>query len=203
MESSIHWIIDIITILTAVVAPALAIVLSVLTLLKSHQVHGTPPEDGQACLCCGHSRTGAGGQFHYTESIGNARERAAQKQLNLKDTPILGSETHFVCDRCARRFIWLEILQILLMVLPYPLYLYVIVQPLPGNGNSSNILIETLLVVLVLGGLTAAFDLYRAARRGTTPLAEARDRVAIKQRKKALGKKFSYYTRMGQKQIQK
>ena len=196
-------IIDIITILTAVVAPALALIFSILSLIKTRQGQGSPPEEGQACLRCGETRPGAPGQFHYAESIGNARERAAQKQLTPKDTPILGSETHFICDRCAQRFIRNEIFQILLMVLPYPLYLYVITPLLAEVANFSNFLIETVLMVLSVAGATAAFDLYRAARMGEAPLAEARDRVAINQRKKALGKKFSYYSRMGTIQLKK
>jgi len=198
-----NLIIDIIRILTALAAPVLAIVLSALTLLKTCKIKGSAPEERQACLRCGESRQGAEGQFHYTESIGNARERAAEKQLTPKDTPILGSETHFVCDRCAQRFIWLEILQIFLMVLPYPLYRYMVVPLASGNGIFVNFLVETLLVVLSLAGTTAAFDLYRAARRSGSPLTEARDRVAINQRKKTLGKKFSYYTRLGTTQLHK
>ncbi len=196
-------IIDIIRLLTAAVAPALAVIFSILTLLKTRQGQGSPPEEGQTCLRCSEARQGASGQFHYTESIGNARERAAQKQLNLKDTPILGSETHFVCDRCAQRFIRSEIFQILLMTLPYPFYRFVLLPLVFENGLFANFLIETLLVVLSLAGATAAYDLYRAVRRGPTPLAEARDRVAINQRKPTLGKKFSYYTRMGSAHLQK
>jgi hypothetical protein len=186
-----------------VVAPTLAVIFSILSLIKTRQGQGSPPEEGQACLRCGEARQGAPGKFHYTESIGNARERAAQKQLTPQDTPILGSETHFICDRCAQRFIRNEIFQILLMVLPYPLYLYVITPLLAEVANFSNFLIETVLMVLSVAGATAAFDLYRAARLGEAPLAEARDRVAINQRKKALGKKFSYYSRMGTTQLQK
>ena len=190
-------------ILAAIVAPAVAIVLSALTLIKTRQDQGDKPEESQECLRCSEARQGATGQFHYTESIGNARERAANKQLTPKDTPILGSETHFVCDQCAQRNIRNEVLQILLMVLPFPLYLYVIIPLFAENGIFANFLIETLLVVLSVAGATAAFDLYRAVRKGQAPLTEARDRVAINQRKKALGKKFSYYTRMGSTHLQK
>ena len=198
-----RFFINIIRILIAVAAPVLAVVLAALTLRKARQAQGHAPEEDQACLRCGETRPGASGQFHYTESIGNARERAAQKQLTPGDTPILGSETHFVCDPCAQRFIRLEVIQILLMVLPYPLYLYVIIPLFSGTRFFGNFLIETLLVVLSLAGATAAFDLYRAVRSGNTPLTEARDRVAINQRKKTLGKKFSYYTRTGTTHLQK
>lgn len=195
-------IITVIRTLTAVIAPILAVVLSVLTLRKTRQDQGSAPEEGQKCLRCSQSRQGAVGQFHYTESIGSARERAARKRLSTEDTPILGSETHFVCDQCAQRFIRNELFQILLMVLPYPLYLFVIIPIFAENGIFANFLIETLLVVLVLAGATSAYDLYRAVRMGHTALTEARDRVAIKQRKAALGKKFSYYTRMGATHLQ-
>jgi hypothetical protein len=190
-------VIDIIRLLMAVAAPALAVVFCAFTLIKTRQYQGSPPQAGQACLRCRKTRAGALGQFQYTESIGNAHERAAQKQLTPKDTPILGSETHFVCDHCAQRFIRNETFQILLMILPYPLYLYLIIPLFTKGGIFANFLIETLLVVLSVAGATAAFDLYRAVRLGKAPLAEARDQVAINQRKTALGKKFSYYTRMG------
>jgi len=203
MECIMNLINTIMRILAAIVAPAVAIVLSALTILKTRKDQGNKPEEGQECLRCGEARHGAPGQFHYTESIGSARERAAQKQLTPKDTPILGTETHFVCDQCAQRTIRNEILQILLMVLPFPLYLYVIIPLFAENGIFANFLIETLLVVLSVAGATAAFDLFRAVRKGRAPLTEARDRVAINQRKKALGKKFSYYTRMGSTHLQK
>ena len=195
------FILTIIRILTAIIAPAAAVVLVILTLFQLQQAAGDEPGDDQSCVRCGQSRPGGEGQFHYTESVGNARERAASKQFTPQDTPILGSETHYVCDTCAQRFIRYEIIQSILMVLPYPLYLYVIIPVFAKNGIFANFLIETLLVVLSVAGLTAAFDLYRAVRNGSSPLAEARDRVAIAERKSMLGKKFSYYSRMGAKQL--
>lgn len=196
-------IIDIIRILTAVAVPVLATVLSILTLLQVRKEQGSAPEAGQTCLRCSASHKGGMGEFHYSESIGNARERAAREQLKPQDTQILGSETHFICDRCAQRAIRNEIFQIFLMILPYPLYLYVILPAFAENGIFANFLIETLLVVLSVAGATSAYDLFRAVRVGSTPLTEARDRVAINQRKQALGKKFSYYTRMGSTHLQK
>jgi hypothetical protein len=196
-------LINILRILTAVVLPVLAIVFSILTLLKVRKEQGSAPEAGQACLRCSASHKGGVGQFHYSTSIGNARERAAREQLKPQDTPILGSETHFICDRCAKRAIRNEIFQIFLMILPYPLYLYVILPAFAENGIIANFLIETLLVVLSAAGATSAYDLFRAVNVGSTPLTEARDRVAINQRKQVLGKKFSYYTRMGSTHLQK
>jgi hypothetical protein len=61
----------------------------------------------------------------------------------------------------------------------------------------SNYLIEGLLVIFVLGGLIAAFDLFRAVRSGETPLAETRDRVAINARMPVIGKQYNYFTRIG------
>ncbi len=195
------FILTIIRILTAIVAPVAAVVLVILTLLQLRHAAGSEPEEGESCLRCGQSRPGGEGQFHYTESVGNARERAAKKQFTPKDTPILGSEAHYVCDHCARRLIRNEIIQLILMVLPYPLYLYVIIPVFAKNGVFANFLIETLLVVLSVAGVTAAYDLYRAVRTGASALEEARDRVAIAERKNMLGKKFSYFSRMGAKQL--
>ncbi len=196
-------IITIIRILIAVFAPLLAIVLSALTIINTRPDYGSTPEEGLACLRCGQIRKGASGKFHYAESVGNARERAAKQQLRMEDTPILGSETHFICDRCAQRYIRSEIIQILIMVLPYPLYVFLIIPLFLQDGIFAGFLIETLLVVLALAGATSAFDLHRAVCMNSTPLAEARDRVAVNERKKALGKKFSYYTRMGAAHLSK
>jgi hypothetical protein len=195
------FILTIIRILTAIIAPAAALIFTALALIQLRLAAGNEPEEGQSCLRCDESRVGGEGQFHYAEAVGNARERAASKSLTPQDTPILGSESHFVCDKCARRFIRNEIIQIILLVLPYPLYLYVIIPVFAQDGVFANFLIETLLVVLSVAGVTAAFDLYRAVRNGASPLAEARDRVAITERKNMLGKKFSYYSRMGAKQL--
>jgi len=191
------FVINLIRIITAIIVPIFAVVFTALTALKVGKAKGTLPEEGGHCLRCGEPKKGAEGQFYYTENLGNARERFAKRQLIPGNAPILGSETYFVCDKCAYRYIRNEILQMVLMVLSYPLYLYFIIPVFAENGVFANFLIETLLVVLSVGGFISAFDLYRAVRSGETPLAEARDRVAIHERKTALGKKFSYYTRMG------
>jgi hypothetical protein len=192
-----NTILTIIHVLIAIVAPAATLALTVLTILRVRKAAGVSPEEGQVCLRCGGLGPGGEGVFHYTESVGNARERAASRQVNPADTPILGSETHYICDQCARRFVWNEIVQGVILVLPYPLYLYVIIPIFAKGDIYANFLIETLLVVLSIAGTTTVFDLYRASRKGSTPLADARDHVAINERKPALGKKFSYYTRIG------
>jgi hypothetical protein len=196
-------IITVIHIITAIILPISAIVMIVLTLIRVFDSRGKAPTEKQACVRCNQSRSGGEAVFHYAEAVGNARERAAKKQLVPSDTPILGSETHFVCDSCAKRFIRNETIQILLMALPYPLYLYVIIPVFAENGIFANFLIETLLIVLSIAGTTAAFDMFRAARVGEMPLSEARDRVAIQQRRPSLGKKFSYYTRIGHSHLGK
>jgi hypothetical protein len=197
------FILSIIRILMAILSPLAVIVLSILTLVQLREAAGTTAETGETCLRCGKSLPGGEGQFHFTEGIGNARERAAKKQFSVEQTPILGSESHFVCDKCAHRHIHIEILQQIALVLPYPLLLYGIIPLLGPSPYFSNVLVETLLVVLSLSSLVSAIDLYRAVRQGNTPLDEARDQVAIKARRKALGKKLSYYTRMGMTQLNK
>ena len=187
--------------LAAVASPLAVILLSTLTLIRLRGATGKSAENGETCLRCGAGRPGGAGQFHFTEAIGNARERAAKKQFSPAQTPILGSESHFICDKCAHRHFHSQIIQHLAMVLLYPLLLYGIFPLLAPNSYFSNFLIETLLVVLSLSGLVAAFDLYRSVRHGSTPLDEARDRVAISQRRNSLGRKLSYYTRMGMKKI--
>ncbi len=197
------FVLTIIRIMTAILLPISAIAMTIFTLVKVFKSQGETPQAGQACLRCRKSNAGDEAEFHYAEAVGNARERAAAKQLTPSDTPILGSETHFVCDACAKRFVRNETMQILLMVLPYPLYLYVIIPLFAKNGVFANFLIETLLIVLSAAGTTAAFDMLRAVRKGKTPLSEARDRVAIQERRQQLGKKFSYYTRIGHSHLKK
>jgi len=191
----------IIRILAAVISPLAVILLAILTLVQFRGTVGTSTENSETCLSCAKSLPGGEGQFHYTEPIGNARERAAKQQFSTGQTPILGSETHFICDRCARRYFRNQTIQHLAMVLSYPLLLYGIFPLLAPNSYFSNFLFETLLVVLSISGLVAALDLYRATRHGNTPLDEVRDRVAISKRRKMLGRKLSYYTRMGIKKI--
>ncbi|MCB2214157.1 hypothetical protein KQH50_02060 [bacterium] len=190
-------ILTIIRVIIAILVPAAALVLSILSVLRLRKAVGVMPEESQVCIRCSSAGPGGEGVFHYTESVGNPRERAAANQINPANTTILGSETHYVCDQCARRFAWNELVQGVLLVLPYPLYLYVIIPIFAEGGVYANFLIETLLVVLSIAGAMTVIDLYRASLNGAAPLADARDHVAINERKKALGKKFSYYTRLG------
>ncbi len=196
-------LVNLIRILTAVIAPLGALALAALTAVRVSKDKGNPPDEGQGCLRCERVAGGAEGRFYYTESIGNPRERSARVQMSPKDTPILGDEAHFICDHCANRYIRNEIFQLILMVLPYPFYLYVITPMFAESGIFADFLIETLLIVLSVSGFISALDLFRAVQSGDSPLAEARDRVAIHERKEALGKKFSYYTRKGISQLKK
>lgn len=197
------YLLTIIRILLAIAAPLAAIILLLLAYLKLRGMKGESPEEEETCLRCGKAEPGGYGHFHYAESIGSPRDRAAKKQLTLPSTPILGSETHFICDRCARKYIRNETIQIILLYLPYPLYLYVLIPLLTEDGVFSNFLIETVLVVLSIAAFISAYDLFHAVRTGETPLAEARDRVAIEKRRAILGKVFSYYTRIGISHLQK
>ena len=196
------YLLTIIRVLTAIVAPLAAITLLILALLKLHGVEGVSPQEGETCLRCGKAAPGDTAEFHYAESVGSPRDRAARRQLALAATPILGSETHFICDSCAKWFVRSETIQIIFLSLPYPLYLYVIIPLFAKDGVFANFLIETLLVVVSVAAFTSAYDLFQAVRTGITPLAEARDRVAIGQRRAFLGKKFSYYTRIGASRLQ-
>lgn len=114
----------------------------------------------------------------------------------MEDIQILGSESHFVCNHCAHHYIRNEILQHILMVIAYPIYLYLFIPIFGGNGVFADFLIQTLLVVLSVAGTTSALTQYFAVSQGEDPLSEARDHVAINERKNILGKKFSYYSRM-------
>ena len=181
--------------LMAVAAPLAIIILTALTAIRLRGTAGAPAAEGKSCLRCGKHQPGGEGQFHYTKPIGNARERASQKQFSAN--PILGSESHFVCDHCAHRFLRGEMLQHLLLALPYPIYLFILQPLVAPAGFLTGFLFETLMVMLSLSGVIAALDLYRAVPQ----MDEARDRVAIGERRKMLGTKLSYYTRRGKKQI--
>jgi len=188
---------NILRIATAILLPLGTIILAQLAVLHIRRGEGDSPLGDEQCIQCQLARPGAVGQFHYSAPIAHRQPRAAKNQLNLPSTPILGSETHFVCDHCARKYIITHIIQLVLMVLVYPLYLYAFIPLFAKNGVFAGILIETLLVVVSVAGLTSAFDLYRAITTGETPLAEARDRVAISKRKNSLGKRYVYFTRAG------
>ncbi len=197
-------LLNIIRILTAVIAPAAVVCLTALSSFRIRKDESQAPEDAQQeCLRCGESRTGAEGQFHYSENFNSARERSIRKQLTLSKPTDLGSETHFICDRCAYRYIMNENLQLILMALPYPLYLFIIVPLFAQNGVFANFLVETLLIVLSVGGFISALDLFRAVCGGVSPLSDARDHVAIQQRKQNLGKNFNYYTRVEMTHLKK
>jgi hypothetical protein len=196
-------LVNLIRIVTAVITPLSAIAFAFVTALRVAKDRGELPGEGQLCLRCEGSGRGAKGHFYYTENINNSRDHSVWRQLSSNDSPVLGEESHFICDRCAFRYIRSEIFQLFLMVLPYPVYLYVIVSMFAENGIFANFLIETLLVVLSVSGFVSALDLLRAVQFGKTPLAEARDRVAICERKNTLGKKFNYYTRLEFAQLKK
>lgn len=187
--------------LLAASIPLAAIILTALTAARLRDAAGAPAAEGEACLHCGKALPGGKGQFHFTEPIGNARERAAKKQFSAEANPILGSETHFICDSCARRYLRNEMLQHLLFVLPYPVYLYALLPIFSPTGFFASFGIEILLIILSIAGLIAALDLYRAVRFASTPLDEARDRVAIGERRNYLGKSLSYYSRRGIKNL--
>ncbi|QRN82974.1 hypothetical protein JR338_11240 [Chloroflexota bacterium] len=187
----------------AVASPLAVIVFTMLTVAKLGRTSGEPASEGETCLRCGKNQPGGEGHFHYTEPVGNARERAAKQQFSADSTPILGSETYFVCDKCARSYLWGQVLQHLLIVLSYPLYLYVILPLVVPDGFIASVGVEIILIILSLSGLIAALDIYRAVRQGSTALDEGRDRVAIGKRRRQLGKKFSYYTRSGMGQLHK
>lgn len=187
----------IIRVMTAVVAPLTTLFLAFRTVKLSTTDSSGSDNEQNTCLRCGLTRKGAEAIFHYTESMGNPRQKVARMQLQWEDRLILGEETHFVCNHCAHRYIRNELIQQILVILPYPVYLYIYIPFLTGPTVSGNFLVETLLLVLSLTGLASAFDLYRAVRSENGPLTEVRDRVAIKMRKNEIGKKFNYFTRGG------
>lgn len=187
--------------ITAILIPIGTVALAILMTVKIQKsVGGKAPNDDTVCLRCQQPHQGDQGQFQYCKSSKAARRRDIRGSQAAENSPILGSESYFVCDRCARRFLYNEMLQQLVMVLAYPIYLYVIIPLFAENGIFANFLIETLLLVLSLAGGISAYELYRAVSVGKTPLTEARDRVAINRRRLVLGKKFSYTTQFGASQ---
>jgi hypothetical protein len=203
MGKLMDLILTILRILTAVVAPISAVIFVILSLVRLRQAQGRPPKNEELCLRCGQARKGGDAQFHYTDSTMAAGEQTAKRKLLPSEKEILGSETHFVCDHCARRALRNEIGQVFLMMLPYPLYLYLIVPLFLEGRTFANFLIETLLVVMAVIGVTTAYYLFRTTHKGQTPLTEGRDQLAIYLRKSALGKKLNYYTRFGSARLKK
>jgi hypothetical protein len=189
--------------LTAILMLISAIAFSYLTLRRANNEHSDVIPEVQPCLRCGQTRVGALGTFTYTEKIGSPRERVRNEQPYMPETSILGTESHFVCDACARRHLWGETLTHILLVLPYPVYLFVI-QPIFVNDLLfTYVLLEILLLLLSVAGGALALDLFRFVGAGETSLAEARDRVVIWQRKKQLGTGLSYFSRSGMRYLKK
>jgi hypothetical protein len=194
---------QIVRILVALLMPISAIAFSYQTLRR---VKGEPTDvvlAVQPCLQCRKTREGANGEFTYTKKIGSPRERVRKEQPYLLETTVLGGESHFVCDVCARRYLRNEALLLILLAIPYPVFLFVIVPIFVDDTLFTHALLEIVLLLLSVAGGALAVDLYRAVGAGETPLAEARDRVAIQGRKKQLGSGLSYFTRCGMRYLKK
>jgi hypothetical protein len=91
----------------------------------------------------------------------------------------------------------------MLLAVLYPVYLFVIVPFLIKNILFTHVLLEILLLLLSMAGGASAWDLYQAVKAEKLPLAEARDCVAIRGRKKQLGPGLSYFTRVGMHHLKK
>ena len=99
----------------AIIIPIVTIILVVMTSNRAKQYQGFPPEEGVKCLRCEKLITGGYGSFHYTEKIEHPRPSLAVKHIMPPENPALGSESHFVCDDCARRYIRIENIQALVL----------------------------------------------------------------------------------------
>lgn len=194
-------LITLVRILTAVAAPIFAVTLSILVIVTIRKNPGRDDQLVSQCLRCSQNKKGSEARFFFSTSIGGGQEFRRKQHPALNRSPILDSERHFICDQCADRYIYQEAVQQILLSLAYPVYLFVIIPLFSGEGMLFNFLIETLLVLLAVAGAVSAYDLLRAVRKGSSPRSEARDRVAIYQRKKALGKKYDFYTRLGRSKI--
>lgn len=195
-------VLTLIRITAAILLPLLALILAILTFRTLRDEKGWEPDAEQLCLRCGLSRIGANGAFQYLQDDGHSQDNPnINQRIPIRPKFVL-TEKHFICDHCAQRYLRNEVLQGLFMVVLYPLY-YVLLQALQNRGIRANFLIETLLIILSLAGVTSIFELFRTARSESSPLSEARDRVAIIQRKRDLGKKFRYFTRSGNTQLKK
>ena len=200
---SMNVFLILIRIISAVLAPIGAMILSYLILRYTRDDHGHSTGENQACLRCGQSRQGANGAFTFTERVSSPRARVAKNQPIFPDTNILGSESHFICDVCAKGYLHREILIQAGMVLCYPVYLLVILPLFGESGLASHFLVETSLVLLTIAGMAAIADLFLSVRQGERSLADVRDRVVIRVRKPRVGKQFSYFTRTESRHLDK
>ena len=194
---------QIIRILIAFLMLISALAFSYLALRRVKGDHNDTVSDVQPCLRCGQTREGAQGEFIYTKKITGPRERVRKEQPYMPETVILGRESHFVCDVCARRYLRNEALLHILLAVPYPAYLIVIVSVFVNDMRFTHILLEILLLMLSMAGGASAWERYRAVNTEETPLAEARDCVAIRGRKKQLGPGLRYFTRGGMRHLKK
>jgi hypothetical protein len=196
-------LLTIIRALTAVLMPISAIAFSYLTLYRAKNEHSDVKPEVQPCLQCGQTRVGALGEFTYCEKVTSPRERVRKEQPYMPETAILGAESHFVCDVCARGYLRNEVLLHVLLAVAYPVYLFVVMPIFIKNLLFPYVLLEILLLLLSMAGGALAIDLFRSVGAGGTSLAEARDRVAIRGRKKQLGSGLSYFTRGGMRHLKK
>jgi hypothetical protein len=194
---------QIVRILIALLMPISAIAFSYLTLRRAKGVPTDVVLAVQPCLQCGQTREGAQGEFTYTEKIGSPRERVRKEKAYMPETAVLGAESHFVCDVCARRYLRSEALLHILLAILYPVYLFLIVPIFVNDLLFTHVLLEIVLLLLSVAGGALAADLYRVMGAGETLLAEARDRVAVRRRKKQLGTGVSYFTRSGMRYLKK
>ncbi|MBW6466276.1 MAG: hypothetical protein K0B06_07225 [Brevefilum sp.] len=192
---------QIIRILSALLMPIGALFFSCQTLRRAKEAHPGVVSEVEPCLRCGGARAGAHGEFTYTKKITSPRERVRKEQPYMPQTSVLGAESHFVCDVCARRYLRGEALVHVLLAVSYPVYLFVIVPVFVDAMLFPHVLLEILLLLLSVAGGASALDLFRSVRAGETPLAEARDRVAIQGRKKQLGTSLSYFTRSDRRHL--
>ncbi len=188
-------------VLTAVVAPAAAVSLSIWAILQVKQTASDEDQREGQCLRCDEIRLGSDAKFYYAANLGSARDIARGKTPANNPSQIIGEERHFICNDCARRYIHHEVIQQIAMALIYPAYLVFGRSLLASSGFFANFLLETFLAVLSFSSAIAAIDLFRGVKGGRHPIDEAKDRVAIGIRRRDLGKGYDYYTRLGRHKI--
>lgn len=188
---------------TAVILPIGAMFLSYRMLRVTQQAQTEHEMLPQACLTCGQVRAGALAIFAYTKTIESPRRELKKKQPASSTTTSLITETHPICDPCARRYLWHEVLLQMLIVLLYPLYAGVVFIVLKRDAPFSNILLEVFLMLLSFAGVLATLNLHRAISKSDPSSAEIRARAAIQFRRKSLGKDCSYYTSGGMHNLKK
>lgn len=187
-----HDLLTLIRSVIAVILPLGALILSIICVVRMQKTSQSPQRILK-CANCRKERSGENGAFYYQATRSGKKTGTDAKKSPQVD--IFKTDSRFICQTCAKRYILLELLQSVGLSLAYPLYLFVIV-PLVAPGAFIGFLGDLVTILLGLSAIFSIYKLLRAALDAEGILAFASDEVAIKVRRFDLGRHYDFYTRL-------